>query len=490
MAILSTSEILSYIQNFIKAKYPQIDVTPGSDLYDLLFYANAQVARRVFEEVETVQNNQSVLTADSAALDLLAKNYNVTRRSAAYATGEVTFYASSFTSDITVPVNTVVGTKGTNLTPSIRFKTTKSVGMSVANKSIYYDSTATRYQVAAPVKSELAGTLGNIDSQTVTELITSVSNITGVVNEEPVVGGTESESDASLRQRCLQAFVVSNIGTIYGYRKLLTDDFEEVADVTAIGPFDSNAIRQTGVDVFVIISDLDVTENFVQTTESFTFTTGDIGYTPTYRPVKSVDTLQGTALGVVRTFIPYPTVDADFQFIRDYTGERALSVESADRFEWMPLGIPPTSGTLVHITYTYNQKVQDLQTFLDLDENKVVGADALVKTGLMAKVYLTLTVSYFPNIDTESEETKVSSALSQFLSEFKFGEDLELSDLIVVAQTGLWTDYKVTGVDYVVFDESQCYIEIEELSLTKYMTNGVLDISANEYIREGMILIA
>lgn len=489
MAILSTSEILSYIQNFVKAKYPQMDVTIGSDLYDLLFYASAQTARRIFEEIELVQNNQSVLTAESTALDLIAKNYNVTRRPATYATGEVSFYASSFTSDILIQANTVVATKGTNVTPSIKFKTTKSGGMSVANKSIYYDSTATRYQVAVPVRSELAGTSGNVDAQTVSELVTSVSNITGIVNIVPITGGTESESDDSVRQRCLQSFVVSNIGTIYGYRKLLTDDYEEVIDVTAIGPFDTNAIRQTGVDVFVIIGDIDATENYTQTTESFTYTTGDTGYIPTYRPIKTIDMVQGTASGVIRTFIPYPTLDADFQFIEDYTGERALSTQSADRMQWMTSGIKPTSGTLVHITYTYNQKVQDLQAFMNLDENKVVGADALIKTGLMAKAYLTLTVSYFPNVDTDAAEAKVSSALSQFLSEFKFGEDLELSDLVVVAQTGEWTDYPITEVDYVVFDAAQCYIYIEELALTKYMTDGKIDISVNEYVREGNISI-
>jgi hypothetical protein len=155
----------------------------------------------------------------------------------------------------------------------------------------------------------------------------------------------------------------------------------------------------------------------------------------------------------------------------------------------MPLGITPTSGSLVHITYTYDQKVQDLQTFMNLDENKVVGADALIKTGLRAQTYLTLTISYFPNVDTVSEKQKVISALSQFLSEFKFGEDLELSDLVIVAQTGTWTDYKVTGVDYVVFSEAQCYVYIKERNETRYMTNGIIGISINEYVRTGSITV-
>lgn len=489
MAILTTAQILEYIQNFIKAKNPQTDAQPGSDLYDVVFHANAQVARRIFEEIERLQNNQSIVTTYGSDLDLIARNYNITRRAATYATGEVAFYTSNFLVDISIPVNTVISTKGTNVTTPIRFRTTKSVGMDVENKSTYFDGTAVRYQISTPIIAESPGTVGNVDAQIISQIVTSVSGIDGVINNEATSGGTEEENDSSLQQRCLESFVVSNIGTIYGYRKLLQDNFEEVLDAQAVGPFDENAVRATGVDIYTITADIDAEANQVQIQESFTYNTGDSGYTPIYRPVIDIDATDGTAFTGLRSFIKYPNVDADFQFIRDYTGERGLSVRSADRIEWLVAGIKPNTGSKVYVTYTYDQKIQDLQTFMDLDENKVVGADALIKAGLKAKAYIELTVSYFPDVAADAAEEKVSAALSQFLSEFKFGENLELSDLIIVAQTGKWTDYSITEVDYVTFDESNCYIYIEELSTTRYMSGGVITINVNEYIREGSVTI-
>lgn len=488
MATLSVASMLEYITSFIKAKYPTVDVQPGTDIYDVVFYASSQIARRVSDDIDSLQKNQSVMTTSSTDLDLVSRNYNKLRRPATYATGNVIFYTSSFSSDVLVPVNTIVSTAGTNTTPPIRFKTLKSVGMSVANKVTYYDSTALRYQVSTTIQAEVAGTSGNIDTQVISELVSTISGIDGVINEVPTTGGTEEETDASLRQRCLESFISSNIGTVYGYKKLITDEYLEVLDVKAIGPFDIDSFRDTGVDVFTIISEQDSVTNEVQFTETFTYNNGDIGYTSLYRPVITVDTLFGTSGGTTRTFIPYPNVDADYQFLRDYTGERAMSTGSADRIVWLS-GIKPNNGSIVSITYTYNDKVRQIQEYLDIEENKVVGADALIKLGLEAKAYLRLSLGYFPGVDKEAAKTKVSSALSEFLSTYAFGEQLELSDLEIVAQIGKWTSYNITEIDYVVFDTTNSYVSIPEISLTKYFVNGVIDISINQYVRFGSVTI-
>ena len=488
MAILSTKQILDLIAQFIKARNSQVDVQPGTDLYDLLFQANAQVARRIFEEIESTQNTQSILTTYGSDLDLIARNYNVARRPSTFATGTVTFFTTAFNADIEIPINTIVSTKGTNLTAPIRFRTLQTIGIPVANKAVYYNSVTARYEVTARIRAEVAGTIGNVDSQTISESITAVPNITGVINAEPTTGGIEQERDSSLQQRCLEAYVVSAIGTVDGYRRLLSSNFDEVQDIKALSPFDAESLRSTGVDIFAILSDIDDVSNLTQVTESFTYNSGDPGFTFIFQPTVSVESVDGTASGALRSFIPFPEVDADYQFIRDYTSERALSSRSVDRVEWVA-GIKPDNGSTVTVTHTYNSKLRELQDFLDQDENKVVGADALAKLGLQAKAYLTLSIGFHPSVDEDAGKEKVSAALSQFLSTLKFNEDLELSDLIVVAQTGAATDYNITEVDYVVFDESQAYIYIEELDDTRYMTNGLITINTNEYIREGNIII-
>ncbi len=488
MAILTTKQILDFITQFTKSKYPQTDVQPGTDLYDLIFHANAQVARRLFEEIERTQNLQSILTTFGSDLDLTARNYNVARKPATFSTGVVTFYASAFSADIEIPINTIISTKGTNLTPPIRFRTLQTIGIPVANKAVYFNTETARYEITARVRAEVTGAIGNVDSQSISELVTAVANINGVVNLTPTTGGIEQETDRALQQRALEAFVVSAIGTIDGYRRLLTSNFDEVQDVKALSPFDTEAVRSTGVDIFTILSDVNDVSNLTQVTESFTYTTGDPGFTFSNQPSISVESVDGTATGVLRSFIPHPEVDADYQFVRDYTSERALSSQSADRIDWLA-GIKPDNGSLVVVTHTYNSKLREVQDFLDLDENAVVGADALAKLGLQANATLTLAIGYYAGVDQDAAKEKVSSALSQFLSSKKFGEDLEVSDLIIVAQTGADTDYNITEVDYVVFDESLTSVYIEETDTTRVMTNGIIAINTSEYVREGAITI-
>jgi uncharacterized phage protein gp47/JayE len=490
MSVLSTSQILALITNFIKAKNPQVDIQQGTDVYDIVFTSQATAVRALFEAIQTLQNNQAITTTTGKDLDLSAKKYNVTRRPATYATGQVAFFATDFSSDVFIPVNTIVSTKGNNVTPPITFLTTQSVGMSLANKSIYFDSTALRYQVKANVISASPGIGSNVDAQILSQMVSAVSGTQGVINDNPITGGTDQETDISVQQRCLQAFVVGSVGTLYGYRKLLTDNFNEVLDVHAVGPFDAGSVRPTGVDIFTLLSEATITGNELQTTESFTYNISDTGYTPVNRPVISIDAVDGTALGVVRAFIPYPLANADFQFIKDTTGANAMSVQSADRINWLSLGIKPDSGSKVFITYTYNNEVQVLQNWMDEDANKVVGASALVKIGSSASVSLSLTVVLFPTADPSSARAKVSAAVNQYLNSFLFGEALEMSDLLLVAQLGTFTDFVISEVDFIIFDPTLITAYVADTGQTLTMSGDRLVVGVNQYIRPSVVTIS
>lgn len=487
--ILDTNQILTLITNFVKSKNPQVDVQPGTDLYDVVFQTNATVVRALFEAIQTLQNNQAITTTVGKDLDLIAKNYNVTRRPSTYSTGQITFYATDFSQDILIPINTVVSTAGNNVTPPIRFVTTQSAGMSLVNKATYFDSTALRYQVKANIISTNPGSGSNVDALIVSQLVGSISGIQGVINDNPITGATDQETDVSVQQRCLQSFVSSAVGTLYGYGKLLTDTFPEVLDVNAVGPFDAGAIRPTGVDLFTLVSEATITGNEIQTTESFQFVSGNPSYIPIQRPVLSIDKVSGTVLGSPWTFIPYPDTSADYKFVKDTTGANATSTSSADQLIWLS-GIKPDNLTNVLVTYTYNNEVQKLQTFMNQSQNKVVGASALIKTGFKANVTMTLTVVLFPTADPVSARTKVTNAINQYLNSFVFGETLELSDLILVAQSGTFTDYVITEVDYVLFNQTDIWYDVPDLLISHVtMTNDSLTVSAYQYLRPYSIVI-
>jgi hypothetical protein len=127
---------------------------------------------------------------------------------------------------------------------------------------------------------------------------------------------------------------------------------------------------------------------------------------------------------------------------------------------------------------------------MNLDENKVVGASALIKLGSEALVTLSLTVVLFPTADPTSARAKVSAAINQYLNSFLFGEALELSDLILVAQLGTFSDQVISEVDYVVIDPTLITAYVSDTAQTITMSNDVLSVGINQYIRPGTITIS
>lgn len=253
VSILNTNNILTYIQNFIKAKNPQIDIQPGTDLYDLIMWGNAQTVAKNFEELQNIENLQSIFTTFGSTLDLVAKNYNISRKKSVASIGEVTLFTNTFSTDIIIPDGTLVSTKGTIGETGTVFKTIGAATMLFNVKSTYFNYTTGRYEIDIPVQCTIAGITGNIDSDAISVVQTPVSQIQGVINVGAVTGGTNVESDGELQERCALSWVVSTIGTKDGYKKTLLDNREEVRDVLAIGPFETESVRE-GTDVYVITS--------------------------------------------------------------------------------------------------------------------------------------------------------------------------------------------------------------------------------------------
>jgi hypothetical protein len=126
---------------------------------------------------------------------------------------------------------------------------------------------------------------------------------------------------------------------------------------------------------------------------------------------------------------------------------------------------------------------------MNLDENKVVGASALIKLGQLVNLTMSLTVVLFPTADPVSARAKVSAAINQYLATFTFGKNLEMSDLLLVAQLGTFSDQVISEVDYVVFDQNNISGYVPDSGQTINMVNDVLTVSGNQYIRPYSITI-
>jgi len=197
----------------------------GEDLKDddlatiRLFYAPIAVQfAEAQDDIGLVLQSAQIEYAQDDQLDLLTALIGVERDPATTATGEVTFSREEAASqDYTIPNGTIVQTDSNEPT---KYETTESVVLSEGSTS----------QVA-PIEGLTAGVDGNTGSNTVTILSSPPAGIESVTNPSEITGGTNIETDDSLRSRAQEELATGSRASaqalIYGARAL--DGVESVS---------------------------------------------------------------------------------------------------------------------------------------------------------------------------------------------------------------------------------------------------------------------
>lgn len=129
-------------------------------------------------------------------VDLRAQERGLSRLTATFATVTVRFTAPAGT---TIPSGTRISTAAASTTPAVSFATTLAATVPGAGSSV--DVTAV---------ASAAGSGGNVPAASLVQLVDSVAGVTAVTNPSPATGGTNAESDASLKTRYFDA--VANAG--------------------------------------------------------------------------------------------------------------------------------------------------------------------------------------------------------------------------------------------------------------------------------------
>ena len=183
-----------------------IDMSPGSHAYNLTMataLAIAEVCEFVLPEVVKV-----MFPAYSYGefLDRHAENRGLTRKQAIAASGSLTISGEPNT---VVPAGSLFATAAVNDQPSVSYKTLNEATIPSSGS------------VMVDVECTEAGAIGNAPENTVVLVPNRLPGVTGVTNGEPISGGTEEESDDSLKKRieAVDKGKEDNIGNAADYHR-------------------------------------------------------------------------------------------------------------------------------------------------------------------------------------------------------------------------------------------------------------------------------
>lgn len=244
--------IESYMVNTLREAHPDIDVSPGSVLYDLQVAPLISILKPL---IETINENELAMDfvnygylEDSVDNDVVAQkaenNYFISRRPGSRATGTVAFQVTEIprNTKFIVPQGTLVSTDA-----GVNFRTTSTFEISSTEAASLYNYNTFVYDIPVAAEAENLGTEGNIEAKEITTINTPFnSRVIGVTNYLSFSGGADREETTAYLERIRDFYTNNFVGTEDGYRNLILDNRQEVEDMYIAGFRDKFMHRDKG----------------------------------------------------------------------------------------------------------------------------------------------------------------------------------------------------------------------------------------------------
>lgn len=229
-------ESFSEIESRMTQKYKELTGCDCSDASDISIKIKL-LAGELFNLQSSINwlNNQLFpQTAAGAQLDYHAEMRGLKRKKATLSTGTLRFsLPAPAESTLVIPAGTVCSTVGKN---PVRFATDKTTSIGTGLTMVSVTATAVT-----------RGEAGNAASETVCIMTTPISSLLSVINPAPFSGGTDDESDDSLRRRIMEDIKRPSTGTNKAYYKRLAQSVDGVYSANIV----SRARGNGTVDIYI-----------------------------------------------------------------------------------------------------------------------------------------------------------------------------------------------------------------------------------------------
>lgn len=423
--------IILYINNTYKG-IKRIDLRIGTVLRDIIITPLAYAIYNVYTYIEGVVNRQNIFTVSGDQLDEVAANWGFTRSKAVPSSGVVRFYRSTPpVTEFEIPIGTMV------YSDNLSFKVINSVTFPL--NPLVEDSVESPYKdfyyVEAFVVCETPGAVGNVGVGEIRR--SSLPSVNSVDNPYAFSNGKDEQDDDSLRSYVIGS-ASGGYGTEGGYHALVLKNYSiKDAQVISYNSADAfnNSVNGTGNIFIYSLNNISKTEKHI----------GLRNIIPYMRPLISVSSVKknGTLLQ-----------PSDYTVTLDRTSlYRGSTMENSSISISNSIVISPTDE--IEITYIYNEDVPNIQSFIELPENKIIGSELYVKMAMPVKIKIQFDLNPLLGYDLIVVGGNVKTAINEYFSSLSLGASVQKSDVINVI-------YNVDGVDSVdlgsfIFEKADDY---------------------------------
>ena len=466
---------------FIAENYPDVDISPGSVLSELVAKIaatiNNELTNKGIDDLKQSKTVQDVLASESDtysdSIDAIASNYNVYRNPGSKVLGNIKVEVAER--------RTYFVEKGFTFTqPNLNFNYITTLDYEIttgtvtsSNQLPLYQS-GSQYYFILPVEAEEVGeeaVAGNKNNTQVTNKtrfeVGDGFNLTGFVSAEAYgnfSGGKNKETDRELITRFKEGLSYKGLSSPKAMTSVFKDTYPEFRSLSVVGANDSEVGRSKS-NIFGI-STLGMADVYVRTSQGIAtiqkdtdgvnlVATRDVtqtgiwklkvlsGVVPGFYKVVSIapkgsSSFTGTYV-IKKTTYGYelPTLTRN-NHISQAIDARYTKYQTCDiEFEYDSLN----STEDFTVTFSYMPLVKDIQDYILSDDNRIISADYLVKAAIPCNVSIGL------NLHKRSSSTSLPIAdikkdIFDYVNSIPFGEDLIVSNIIDICH-----NYDIKRVD-------------------------------------------
>ena len=276
--------ITDFMSSEIKSQFPTIDSSEQSVFADMFAKPMASLFRPIIAELNSMEirsnlENAQYMTDDD--LDAIGTgNFLIPRNFGQEATATITlsFATVSNSVNLVVPAGVIFSTPS-----SLKFQLSNRIELTPQELFTMYNPQTMQYDVDIAVKALDVGAKYNVAQGQINKCESVFNNsLVSVTNKSAAIGGTDKENNVDYAARIREYYVSRHLGTPYGYRQYIFENFQEVTDayisgygdkymtrdiITVVDPVTKNTTtRSIGgkVDIYIKGSNLKTTSTSVQ----------------------------------------------------------------------------------------------------------------------------------------------------------------------------------------------------------------------------------
>jgi hypothetical protein len=404
------------LKNKFKSLFPEIDLS-GSVIEDLFIHSGylvLEILKDSLDKIERVFFLNEPEKIEEDLLDRFASNFGIKRNPGSKATGIVRFYSSSIPSEPKlIPAGTVVSTVPSFGEETLEYLTKASAFF---YKNAIWDPYRRKYYIEVPIEAKEIGSKYNKGALTITRMVSELAGLE-VLNPTAISGGSDKETNTQLAEKIKKIFRSAGLYTKDGIKQHIFDNFASVKelyiDIKPVKIIKPEFLYSIPLHIYVKGEDLTISE------ESFIYQEGlNNEYSLLFAPFYSLNFIEVIHQGAIK----YLELNKDFTIVFDEELKKSAYENGKIIFNWTEQN-KPDPLSIVTVSYIYNKTIYDIQNYLNSDENKIIGTEAIVFESIKKKINIKLEV-YVKDLGLrDTTENLIRSTIISKIAEHPMGKD-------------------------------------------------------------------